>query len=258
MLVSPILNLNIQPPYTLPQGSVKRFDAKTDTVCFSGGTQVFNKIRFRTAEKLYDTDFALKGENWGKKCLSTFVLDNKKGKPVELFIRACKGADGTERYEFWMPESKYCQKLVGGCWLYFYPEQQIVMPWCISSYDKNLQGVRFRCFQLAFERMLGNKYKNIIFVPDSFTYKYSLGVGFDVIDKNKIALPQEFYEKSETIDESLKDLEKCLSTKLQTYEQDISVPEDCLLFLPSAAQKDWEKIIKKTPILIDGMVPEAV
>lgn len=251
MLVSPIRNFSIQNQYFTPKNGVKHLYAQPDLVCFSGGNaQLFNRIRLRTAKKLYDTNFVLSGENWGKKCLSTFVLDRKTGKPVELFIQAYKSAiDGAERYELYRPEGKYCQKLVGMCWINFHPEEKIVEPWFIHGNDKSLRGIGLRCVQLAAERALMKRYKNIVFKPDDLTYNFHIGAGFDVLNDAKSVLPKSFFAQPECDDDILKSLIEALSKNMPSLGQSRQLPEDCFLFLPLNAKKDWKKIIDKQPIL---------
>jgi len=238
-------------------GKRVKTQAVQDVMELSNADQLFERIRLRTAKKLYETDFTLSGENWGEKSLSTFVLNRKKkGKPEELFIRAYKFPDGGERYEFYRPETKYCQKLVGACNINFYPEQKIVEPQYVSGNDKELRGIGFRCVQLLAERLLMKSYKNIVFKPDNIAYNFYIGAGYDVLKDDSTILPKCFYETAECVNGELSELIEHLLAKMPEPESSVQIPEDCFLFLPDASKKDWEKIIKKQPILIGKNLEE--
>ncbi|MBQ1612246.1 MAG: hypothetical protein II085_02105, partial [Alphaproteobacteria bacterium] len=185
----------------------------------------------------------------GEPSLSTFVLNRKSGEPEEIFIMAYKGKDGSERYEFYRPETKYCQALIGTCILNFYPEEKIIAPSFIFSDAGDMQDVGLRCIQLAAERMNMEKYKNIVIRQDSFSNNFYDEAGFDVLKDGRLNLPKCFYDNTECTDEDFAEFIEYVLLKTKDSYNELKPQENCFLFLSGKAKKDYAKFIEKQPII---------
>lgn len=154
----------------VPIVSVNNFKGASD------GIRPFKQITSKTAENLYNTDFNYSDKNF-KYCFQTFVLAEKSGEPIEVYVKPRYLQDSYEEFEIYQ-YIKYNGLSCIGMRRYEYDLQsKKIIPGYMEAEKIGLKGIGFRLHQITFERMLMRCCKNIelLSTPQAYPFHNALG-----------------------------------------------------------------------------------
>lgn len=242
--------------------------------------ELFQEVKFKSAEKIYKTKFTPSDNDYGKFTYKSFVLDKKTDTPVEIFFQP-KIMDGNiEEYYIFEPET---MDVLGMCKLEFDETKDLMeIAYMLSRGKEKYSGIGTRIYQLAFERKNMCNIKNIKIVSGPKAYFFHENAGFRPV-KYMENIDKEKYDKiissfSQDYGISEKNLQKLIITqfdgdeilwdKYSSYanilkylksnadEKAVNSSNLFVVMEPStAAIEDWEKLAQKHPILLSKEFP---
>ena len=255
-------------------------------------------IKLKTVLTLYSNEFNPSrrvAENGAK---ITTIIDKKTQKPVEVFVEKIEDEDPLcERYYIMLKDKSgdinfgdENYKRAGLIYFYLNPDKQMITPkfekvstdnitheqirsYMVADENKDYGGIGIRLHQLRIERMLQEKFNNVMIVAEgnSFPFHYDMGFrlrpDFRPISNNmvneilsfisdlngktpqenmkylavRLANGQEMINVSHTIENFLYDHYKNGGAKLKLLPH---------MYLDETAKGQWVELIKRQPILL--------
>lgn len=141
-------------------------------------TRPFEVITSKTAEILYNTDFVYSGKDYGENCFPTFVLSEKTGKPVEVFIKPLTLEDEYEEFGMFKDTKNKKSSLIGTRSYYLDDDKKLIIPGLVRSIGKGFNGRAFRLYQFTYERMRMLGYQNIEVISTASAYHFHSAMGY--------------------------------------------------------------------------------
>ena len=144
----------------------------------------FELISSKTAEIIYNTDFKYSGKDYGKDCFPTFVLSEKTGKPIEVFIKPLFLEDDYEEFGMFVSAKNKKPSLIGMRSYYLDDDKKLIIPGLIRSMGNGFKGRAFRLYQLTYERMQMLGYQNIEVISTVSAYPFHNLMGYSGSKEN--------------------------------------------------------------------------
>lgn len=243
--------------------------------------EIFQEIKFKSAEKIYKTKFTPSDNDYGKFTYKSFVLDKKTDTPVEIFFQPKIMSGNIEEYYIFEPET---MDVLGMCKLEFDETKDLMeIAYMLSRGKDKYSGIGTRIYQLAFELKNMRNIKNIQIVSEPKAYFFHEKAGFkpikciETIDSEKYHNIISSFSRDYGISE--KNLKKLIITqdkgdeilwdKYSSYvnilkylkshadEKTLNSSNLFVVMEPNvSAIEDWEKLAQKHPIFLGKEFPQ--